>query len=127
MALTTGKLKIRAVDVGTEVNNKVPISGNRGDLAGYESTATLTSSSTTITNSSRDSIVWNSTGTITVANGTSGQAWIKVVMLQQVPTSVTLGSNWGWVGGSVPTLTANGILVLGWNGVKGVANFLGVS
>lgn len=126
MTLTTGKLKIRSVDVGAEVNDKVPISGDRGDLAGYESTTTLTSS-TTITNSSRDSIVWNSTGTITVANGTSGQAWIKVVMLQKVPTSVTLGSNWGWVGGSFPTLTANGILVFGWNGVKGVANFLGVS
>lgn len=125
MALTTGKLKIGTTDVGAEVNNKVPISGSRGNLAGYESTQTVTS--LTVTNTSRDSMVWNSTGTITVSNGASGQAWIKVVMLQQVPSSVTLGTNWGWVGGSAPTLSANGTLVFAWNGIKGVANFLAVS
>ena len=125
MALTTGKLKIGTTDVGAEVNNKVPISGSRGNLAGYESTQTVTS--LTVTNTSRDSMVWNSTGTITVSNGESGQAWIKVVMLQQVPSSVTIGTNWGWVGGSAPTLSANGTLVFAWNGIKGVANFLAVS
>lgn len=125
MALTTGKLKIGTTDVGAEVNNKVPISGSRGNLAGYESTQTVTS--LTVTNTSRDSMVWNSTGTITVSNGASGQAWIKVVMLQQVPSSVTIGTNWGWVGGSAPTLSANGTLVFAWNGIKGVANFLAVS
>lgn len=125
MALTTGKLKIGTTDVGAEVNNKVPISGSRGNLAGYESTQTVTS--LTVTNTSRDSMVWNSTGAITVSNGASGQAWIKAVMLQQVPSSVTIGTNWGWVGGSAPTLSANGTLVFAWNGIKGVANFLAVS
>ena len=125
MALTTGKLRIGSTDVGTEVNNKVSISGGRGDLAGYESTQTVTY--LTVTNSSRDSMVWNSTGTIVVNNGIYGQAWIKAVMLQQVPASVALGSSWGWAGGSYPTLSANGTLVLAWNGIRGVANFLSVS
>lgn len=125
MALSTGKLKIGSTDVASEVNNKIAMSGSRGNLAGYESTQTVTS--LTVTNSSRDSMVYNATGTITVNNGSSGQAWIKVVMLQRVPASVTLGSNWGWVGGSAPTLSANGTLVFAWNGIKGVANFLSVS
>lgn len=125
MALATGKLKIGSTDVGTEVNNKVAISGSRGDLAGYESTQTV--ASLTVTSSSHDSMIYNATGTITVNNGSSGQAWIKVVMLQQVPAFVTLGSNWSWVGGASPTLSANGTLVFAWNGIRGVANFLSVS
>lgn len=125
MALATGKLKIGSTDVGTEVNNKVAISGGRGNLAGYEATQTVTS--LLVTSSSRDSMVYNATGAITVNNGSSGQAWIKVVMLQQVPASVTLGSNWSWVGGASPTLSANGTLVFAWNGIRGVANFLSVS
>lgn len=107
------------------MNNKIAMSGSRGNLAGYESTQTVTS--LTVTNSSSDSMVYNATGTITVNNGSSDQAWIKVVMLQQVPASVTLDSNWGWVGGSAPTLSANGTLVFAWNGINGVANFLSVS
>lgn len=125
MALGTGLILANGTDVGKEVNNKVAISGSRGNLAGYESTQTVTS--LTVTNSTRDSIVWNGTGTITVNNGSSGQAWIKVVMLQKAPSSVSLGTNWAWVGGSAPTLSVNGTLVFAWNGIKGVANFLAVS
>lgn len=125
MTLDTGLILANGTDVGTEVNNKIPISGSRGSLAGYESTQTVTS--LTVSASSRDSMVWNGTGSIFVSNGISGQAWIKVVMLQQAPSAVSLGSNWAWVGGSSPTLSANGTLVFAWNGIKGVANFLAVS
>ena len=107
------------------VNAKVSISGSRGSLAGYESTSTVTS--LTVTNTTNDSVVWNGTGTITVNNGSTGQAWIKVVMLQQAPSAVSLGTNWAWVGGSTPELSANGTLVFAWNGIKGIANFLSVS
>ena len=125
MTLDTGLILANGTDVGTEVNNKISISGSRGSLAGYESTQTVTS--LTVSASSRDSMVWNGTGSITVSNGSAGQAWIKVVMLQQAPSSVSLGTNWAWVGGSAPTLSANGTLVFAWNGIKGVANFLAVS
>lgn len=125
MTLDTGLILANGTDVGTEVNNKISISGSRGSLAGYESTQTVTS--LTVSASSRDSMVWNGTGSITVSNGNAGQAWIKVVMLQQAPSSVSLGTNWAWVGGSAPTLSANGTLVFAWNGIKGVANFLAVS
>ena len=125
MTLDTGLILANGTDVGTEVNNKIAISGSRGNLAGYESTQTVTS--LTVSASSRDSMVWNGTGSITVSNGSAGQAWIKVVMLQRAPSSVSLGTNWAWVGGSSPTLSANGTLVFAWNGIKGVANFLAVS
>lgn len=125
MTLDTGLILANGTDVGTEVNNKIAISGSRGNLAGYESTQTVTS--LTVSASSRDSMVWSGTGSITVSNGSAGQAWIKVVMLQQAPSSVSLGTNWAWVGGSSPTLSANGTLVFAWNGIKGVANFLAVS
>lgn len=125
MTLDTGLILANGTDVGTEVNNKISVSGSRGNLAGYESTQTVTS--LTVSASSRDSMVWNGTGSITVSNGSAGQAWIKVVMLQRAPSSVSLGTNWAWVGGSSPTLSANGTLVFAWNGIKGVANFLAVS
>jgi hypothetical protein len=124
MTLSTGKLKIGSTDVASEVNNKIAMSGSRGNLAGYESTQTVMS--LTVTDTSRDSLVYNATGPITVNNGSFGQAWIKVVMLQQVPAFVALGSNWGWVGGSAPMLSVNGTLVFAWNGIRGVANFLSI-
>ena len=109
----------------SQVNAKINLSGSRGQLAGYETSATLTSLS--VTQATQDSILYNSTAAITCNNGSAGTAWIKVVMLAQVPSSVNLGSSWAWVGGSAPTLAANGILVLSWQNTRGLANFLSPS
>lgn len=125
MALTQDLLIVGGKDVADELSAKISVSGSRGDLAGYESTQTVTS--LTVSSSTRDSIVWNGTGAITVENGSAGQAWIKAVMCQQAPSAVSLGTNWAWVGGSAPELSANGTLVFAWNGIKGVANFLSVT
>lgn len=125
MALATNAINVKGVDLATEVNGKVALSGARGQLAGYETTATV--ASLTVSESTPDSVVYNSTAAITVNNGSAGTSWIKVVMCQQAPISVALGTNWAWVGGSAPSLSVNGTLVSAWNGVRGVANFLSVT
>lgn len=99
-------------------------SGNRGSLSGYEASSTQTSLS--VNASSPDSIWYNSTAAITVNNGTGGQAWVKTITLNQVP-SIHLGGSWAWVNGETPTLRANGTVVLSWNNTRGIASFLSPS
>ena len=103
-----------------ETSSFVMTEGNRGQLAGYESSGTAT----TINADSPDS---NQVGTnVTVANGSANTAWTKVVRLTSSVT-VTLGSAWQWAGGEVPETSAGGVLVLCWCGDGGVANFVSVS
>ena len=82
----------------SQLNAKINLSGSRGQLAGYETSATLTSLS--VTQATQDSIHYNSTAAITCNNGSAGTAWIKVIMHAQVPSSVNLGSSLSWVGSS---------------------------
>ena len=99
-----------------DLSGRVATTGNRGSLAGYETSG----SSTTINGSSPDS---NEAGSpITVENGTVGTSWTKVVRIT-APVTATLGSNWVWQGGKIPTIVAGGILVLCWCGSGGLANF----
>ena len=98
-------------------SSKVPLSGARGTLAGYES---VTRNVSTITNTTGDAIETNASK-VTVNNGTSGQCWTKVARLTARAPVVTLGSNWKWQGGSVPELKQNGFLVLCWCGSGGLA------
>lgn len=111
-------------DTATD-NTKIRLTGARGQLAGYETTSTVTS--LTVNATTPDSTYYNSTAAITVSNGSANQSWTKVVMFGQQPSSVNLGSSWSWVGGSVPTLAANGVLVLTWQNARGIANFLSPS
>ena len=99
-------------------------SGARGTLAGYEVSSSQTYLA--VSASSPDSIWYNSTAAITVNNGTGGQAWVKTITLNQVP-SIYLGSSWAWVNGETPTLRANGTVVLSWNNTRGIASFLSPS
>lgn len=109
----------------TDLNSKISLSGSRGQLAGYEQCATVTS--LTLTDTSADSNYYNSTSAITVNNGTTGMSWTKTVKLAQVPASVNMTGNWTWVGGSAPTLVANGLLVFTWQNSHGLINFLSPS
>lgn len=109
----------------TDLNSKISLSGSRGQLAGYEQCATVTS--LTLTDTSADSNYYNSTSAITVNNGTTGMSWTKTVKLAQVPASVNMTGNWAWVGGSAPTLVANGLLVFTWQNSHGLINFLSPS
>lgn len=100
----------------TQASNAIPKAGNRGALAGYSSSAT----GTTVNATSGDSL-YASTN-VTVANGATGQTWTKVVKLSA--GTVTLGTNWSWVGGEAPELKYPCLLVCHWNQDKGIAGIV---
>lgn len=103
-------------------STKVPISGSRGALAGYSSISSGAAS--TITASSADDATVTSGSTIAVNNGSSGQTWCKVRYITGGVTSISLGSNWDWVGGEAPSIDKPGILICYWAGTGGIANFI---
>ena len=96
-----------------DLNATIPKSGNRGALAGYSTSAT----GTTVNATSGDSLY--ASANVTVANGATGQTWTKVVKLSA--GTVTLGTNWAWVGGEAPELKYPCLLVCHWNQDKGIA------
>lgn len=93
---------------------KIPKTGNRGDLAGYSTSAV----GTTVDASAKDS-QYATSGTVTVKNGATGQAWTKVVKMSA--GTVTLESNWAWVDGEAPELSFPCLLICHWNNDKGIA------
>lgn len=98
------------------INSKIPKTGNRGALAGY-STST---SGATVDASAKDSQYTG--GAVTVKNGASGQTWTKVVKMSA--GTVTLESNWTWVGGEAPELKYPCLLVCHWNQDRGIAGIV---
>lgn len=98
------------------LNVAIPKSGDRGALAGYSSSAT----GTTVNATSGDSLY--ASADVTVANGATGQTWTKVVKLSA--GTVTLGTDWAWVGGEAPELKYPCLLVCHWNQDKGIAGIV---
>ena len=94
----------------------IPKSGNRGVIAGYESSTR----GIIVSNTSADSLT--SSGAIAVTQGTSGTTWTKVMYMTS--GSVSLGANWKWSGGSAPTLKFPGVLVCHWNNTGGIASYI---
>ena len=94
------------------INDKIPKTGNRGALAGYSTSAV----GTTVDASAKDS-QYATSGTVTVKNGATGQAWTKVVKMSA--GTVTLESNWTWVNGEAPMLSFPCLLICHWNNDKG--------
>lgn len=105
-------------DLQTTLNSlnddKIPKTGNRGALAGYSTSAV----GTTVDASAKDS-QYATSGTVTVKNGATGQAWTKVVKMSA--GTVTLEANWMWVNGEAPELSFPCLLICHWNNDKGVA------
>ena len=99
-----------------DVSTLIPKSGNRGTLAGYSSSAT----GTTVNATSGDSLY--ASANVTVANGATGQTWTKVVKMSA--GTVTLGTNWSWVGGEEPELKYPCLLVCHWNQDRGFAGII---
>ena len=99
-----------------DTSTLIPKSGNRGTLAGYSTSAT----GTTVNATSGDSLY--ASANVTVVNGASGQTWTKVVKLSA--GTVTLGTNWAWVGGEAPELKYPCLLVCHWNQDKGIAGIV---
>lgn len=98
-----------------DVSTLIPKSGDRGAIAGYESSTR----GTIVSDTSKDS--QTSSGAILVKQGTSGTTWTKVMYLTS--GSVSLGANWKWSGGSAPTLKFPGVLVCHWNDTGGIASY----
>lgn len=116
MSHTHTKSQITDFPTIPDTSTLIPKSGNRGALAGYSSSAT----GTTVNATSGDSL-YASTN-VTVANGATGQTWTKVVKLSA--GTVTLGTNWSWVGGEAPELKYPCLLVCHWNQDKGIAGIV---
>ena len=103
----------------------IPKTGARGQLAGYES-ITEDTQNLTITASSPDDQI--TSGTVTVsATSLDGISWTKTVLLTGASPQVSLDPSWAWVGGSAPTLTQYGLLVLAKRNGVGIANFVSKS
>lgn len=100
----------------TQASNAIPKMGNRGALAGYSTSAT----GSTVDATSGDSLY--ASANVTVANGATGQTWTKVVKLSA--GTVTLGTDWSWVGGEAPELKYPCLLVCHWNQDKGIAGII---
>ena len=99
-----------------DASTLIPKSGNRGALAGYSSSAT----GTIVNATSGDSLY--ASANVTVANGATGQTWTKVVKMSA--GTVSLGTNWDWVGGEPPELKYPCLLVCHWNQDKGIAGIV---
>lgn len=99
-----------------DTSTLIPKTGNRGAIAGY-STST---SGAVVDASAKDSQYTASA--VTVKNGASGQTWTKVVKMSA--GTVTLGSNWAFVGGEPPELKYPCLLVCHWNQDRGIAGIV---
>lgn len=99
----------------TQASNAIPKSGNRGAIAGYESSTR----GIIVSDESQDS--QTTSDAIAVKQGTSGTTWTKVMYMTS--GSVSLGANWKWSGGSAPTLKFPGVLVCHWNDTGGIASY----
>lgn len=99
-----------------DTSTLIPKSGNRGAIAGYESSTR----GIIVSDTSADSLT--SSGAISVKQGTSGTTWTKVMYMTS--GSVSLGANWKWSGGRAPTLKFPGVLVCHWNDTGGIANYI---
>lgn len=102
---------------------KVSKSGSRGTLGGY-SVPSVTSNAISITGESADDIQVTGAVEVNVADGGDDESWSKVVSITDASATITLGSNWTWAGGEVPTVEANCILVLYWCNTFGKANLI---
>lgn len=120
MAVGSDLIIAKGVDVGEEINSKIPLTGSRGKLAGYEG-ITVQSGALTVNANTADVVQLSAGVAITVSNGAANQSWIKKVSITNASTTISLGSNWVWVGGSQPTVTAPSLLVLSWDNNKGMA------
>ena len=110
-------------ELAASIDAKIPLSGSRGTLAGYNTPAS-SATAVTINGSSNDDTVVTAAVAVTISDGSAGQTWTKTVALQNASATVTLGGSWKWVGGSAPTIKANSILVVKWCGAFGIANLV---
>ena len=110
----------------TDLTSLIPKASSRGELAGYE-TPLVQATALTINGNSRDSNLVTGAVAITVSDGAASQSWTKTVALSNASATISLGSNWKWVGGTAPSVSANCVVVLHWCNSFGIANLAATS
>lgn len=103
-----------------DISKLINKSDSRGTLSGYQ-TPTISSSNITINQDSNSGIQLTTASTITVNPGAEETSWVKTIFIKNADTTVSLGDNWVWSGGKVPTIEKNSRLSLCWNNDLGVA------
>lgn len=98
-----------------DASTLIPKSGNRGAIAGYESSTR----GTIVSDTSADSQV--AYGNVLVKTGTPGTTWTKVVLMAN--GGVSLEEGWMYADGSAPTLKFPGVLVCHWNDEGGIISY----
>lgn len=118
---------VQAALSGVNSGSGIPLTGNRGLLAGYETSTTVESGTETINKNSHD--VGTTTVPIVVEDGAADESWTKVRLLVNSAGSSTLqlGSNWRWANSAPQTIGTVGFLVLHWNYVRGVVSYIPIS
>lgn len=104
------------------LDDKIAVSGNRGELAGYE---TARQNASVVQESSPDS--QTAPTSIAVKAGRAGTTWTKVVYMSAPPSEgaqVNIEGMWSWVGGSAPEIKTPGLLVCHWNDNAGILNYV---
>lgn len=107
-----------------KASNAIPKSGNRNALAGYEQASINAETSITITETSPDTIFASSATSISISDGSTSNSFIKIVYIPSTVTSITATANYTWVGGSVPDLGKEAVLVVSWCNSRGLLNLL---
>lgn len=107
----------------------IPKTGDRGALAGFETSSATTGTAILINAQSPDCQVSDTVTTIEVENGDYVTSWTKLVFILNTNgnASVSLGANWRWINDEVPTIGAMGHLILHWNYIYGVATYIEIT
>ena len=118
---------VQAAISGMSSGGGIPLTGNRGLLAGYETSTSVESGTETINKNSHD--VGATTVPIVVEDGAADESWTKVRLLVNSTGSLTLqlGSNWRWANSAQQTIGVTGFLVLHWNYVRGVVSYIPIT
>lgn len=103
-----------------DTSTLIPKSGDRGEIAGWETARRDTPYPDTLAHDSPDSIYHNS-GKLTIPSGGVLNVFTKVVWMKG--GTVELGSGWYWAGGGAPTLKFPGALVCHWHNNSGIVSF----
>lgn len=100
------------------LDNYIPKTGSRGNISNYIS-SNIVSGLTVNQSTPEKSQVTG--GTITVEPGSANTSWTKLISITNSGVSISLGDNWIWSKGEVPTVSANCILICHWCNDLGIA------
>lgn len=102
-----------------DTSTLIPKTGDRGILAGKETTAL----GQTVSGNSPDSQIQNYVN-VDVQLGSSNETWTKVMYMTHGTIETGNAPEWHWAGGEAPTLKFPGVLVCHWNGTSGILNYI---